>query len=277
GERCGGRPRDQGALRGAARPARRRAARAPRDRAAGARRAAGVRGDARHRSREDARRGPARRQEGQGNQDAPEREHRVRAADLRRARGRSRAAGGAAARRAHRGRDRRKVRQALRARPRRRGGALEARRRSLLTDIPRVLRSTITSAVAGAWLAANAARVPAPPPPSAVAGSVAILAYHRFEESIHDSMAVKTSAFAAQLRYLAEHHYQVIPLRTLVSAMIEGKPLSNAVVITVDDGHRSVYTDMLPLVREYRVPVTVFIYPSAISNASYAMTWRQVE
>ncbi len=34
---------------------------------------------------------------------------------------------------------------------------------------------------------------------------------------------------------------------------------------------------MLPLVREFNVPVTLFIYPSAISNASYALTWAQLE
>ena len=33
---------------------------------------------------------------------------------------------------------------------------------------------------------------------------------------------------------------------------------------------------MLPLVKKYRIPVTLFIYPSAISNASYAMTWDQL-
>jgi peptidoglycan/xylan/chitin deacetylase (PgdA/CDA1 family) len=49
------------------------------------------------------------------------------------------------------------------------------------------------------------------------------------------------------------------------------------VVITADDGHESVFTDMLPVVREYHVPVTLFIYPSAISNASYAMTWEQLD
>ena len=112
-------------------------------------------------------------------------------------------------------------------------------------------------------------------PPAA--GSVSILVYHRFEPAIHDSMAVRTSKFASQLRYLADHHYRVIPLRTLVSSLLHHEPLSNAVVITVDDGHRSVYTDMLPLVREYRVPITLFIYPSAISNASYAMTWEQLD
>ena len=108
-------------------------------------------------------------------------------------------------------------------------------------------------------------------------GAVAILAYHRFEPVLSDSMAVKTSKFAWQLRYLAEHHHVVTPLRTVVSSLQHNKPMPNAVVITVDDGHRSVYTDMLPLILEHRVPVTLFIYPSAISNASYAMTWEQLD
>lgn len=47
-------------------------------------------------------------------------------------------------------------------------------------------------------------------------------------------------------------------------------------MIVADDGHKSVYTDMLPLIKKYRVPVTLFIYPSAISNAQYAMTWEQL-
>jgi peptidoglycan/xylan/chitin deacetylase (PgdA/CDA1 family) len=43
-----------------------------------------------------------------------------------------------------------------------------------------------------------------------------------------------------------------------------------------DDAHKSVYTDMLPIIKKYRYPVTVFAYPSAISNATYAMTWYQM-
>jgi peptidoglycan/xylan/chitin deacetylase (PgdA/CDA1 family) len=33
---------------------------------------------------------------------------------------------------------------------------------------------------------------------------------------------------------------------------------------------------MLPIIKKYRYPVTVFTYPSAISNAKYAMTWDQL-
>ena len=48
-------------------------------------------------------------------------------------------------------------------------------------------------------------------------------------------------------------------------------------VITADDGHRSIYTDMAPLLKSNGLPATLFIYPSAISNAKWAMTWRDLE
>ncbi|HEU4892531.1 MAG TPA: polysaccharide deacetylase family protein [Vicinamibacterales bacterium] len=106
----------------------------------------------------------------------------------------------------------------------------------------------------------------------------AILAYHRFGAVVSDSMTVRTSTFRWQLQYLREHHYSVVPLRAVINRLHgTGASLpTRTVVITVDDGHRSVFTDMLPLVRELDVPVTLFIYPSAISNAPYAMTWEQL-
>lgn len=108
--------------------------------------------------------------------------------------------------------------------------------------------------------------------------SVPILVYHRFGPTVADETTVQTRVFAAQLEYLHAHGYVVIPLRTLVE-YLEGKapaPPVHAVVITADDGHESVFTDMFPLIKRYHVPVTLFIYPSAISNAHYAMTWAQL-
>ncbi len=108
---------------------------------------------------------------------------------------------------------------------------------------------------------------------------VPILAYHRFGPTKADSMTVTTATFAAQLKWLKDNGYTVIPLRTLVNYLRgEGPaPPEKAVVITADDGHKTVWSDMLPLVREYNIPVTLFIYPSCISNASYAMTWEQLQ
>lgn len=107
---------------------------------------------------------------------------------------------------------------------------------------------------------------------------VPVLVYHRFGTSLVDNMTLRTADFAAELAYLRENHYTVIPARQLVD-YLRGNgapPPARAVVITADDAHRSVFSDMLPLVEKYKIPVTLFVYPSAISNASYAMTWEQL-
>lgn len=108
--------------------------------------------------------------------------------------------------------------------------------------------------------------------------SVPILLYHRFGPTVADGMTTKTTVFAEHMNYLHTNGYKVIPLRQLVH-WYQGKgpaPAAKSVVIVEDDAHKSVYSDMLPIIRKYRFPVTVFVYPSAISNAKYAMTWEQL-
>jgi len=109
--------------------------------------------------------------------------------------------------------------------------------------------------------------------------AVPILTYHRFGPTLADGMTVTTKVFESHLKWLKEHGYKVIPLRILVNYLRgEGPPPPpKSVVITADDAHKTVYTEMYPLVRQYQVPVTLFIYPSAVSNASYAMTWEQLQ
>ena len=107
---------------------------------------------------------------------------------------------------------------------------------------------------------------------------VPILLYHRFGATVADSMTITTPVFEAQMKYLHDNGYKVIPLRQLVD-YYRGKapaPGAKSVVIVEDDAHKSVYSDMLPIIKKYRYPVTIFAYPSAISNAKYAMTWDQM-
>ena len=108
--------------------------------------------------------------------------------------------------------------------------------------------------------------------------TIPVLCYHRCGVEVKDSMTIKTQAFASQLEWLIKNGYTVIPLDT-AARYIKGEIKSipaKSIVITADDGHKSVYSDMAPIIKKYKVPVTLFIYPSAISNAKYAMTWDQL-
>jgi peptidoglycan/xylan/chitin deacetylase (PgdA/CDA1 family) len=117
-----------------------------------------------------------------------------------------------------------------------------------------------------------------PPEEASASAEFSILLYHRFGPVVKDAMTVRTVTFRSQLDYLTQHRYPIIPLRSLVSYLLGQGPAPppRSVCITADDGHESVFTEMLPIVREYHAPVTLFIYPSAISHASYATTWEQL-
>jgi peptidoglycan/xylan/chitin deacetylase (PgdA/CDA1 family) len=107
---------------------------------------------------------------------------------------------------------------------------------------------------------------------------VPILLYHRFGATVADGMTITTPVFESHMKYLHDNGYTVIPLRQLVDHY-RGKapaPKPKSVVIVEDDAHKSVYSDMLPVIRKYGYPVTIFTYPSAISNAKYALTWAQL-
>ncbi len=67
-------------------------------------------------------------------------------------------------------------------------------------------------------------------------------------------MTIKTKEFAKQLEWIKQNGYTVITLDT-AAQYINGKIKSipaKSIVITADDGHKSVYTDMVPLIKKYK-------------------------
>lgn len=115
--------------------------------------------------------------------------------------------------------------------------------------------------------------------PALAAQDIPILVYHRFSPDTAGTTTVKTATLQAQLDWLTTHQYHIVRLRDALAYLCAGQPMPEprAVVITADDGHESVYTQLFPIIRKDRLPVTLFIYPSAISNASYALTWTQLQ
>jgi peptidoglycan/xylan/chitin deacetylase (PgdA/CDA1 family) len=106
-----------------------------------------------------------------------------------------------------------------------------------------------------------------------------VLIYHRFGEDKYPSTNIDIARFREQLEYLKTHNYKVISLQELVHFLRKKSSLpARSVVITIDDGYRSVYENAWPLLKEYGYPFTVFLYTKATENNHWNyLTWSQVE
>ena len=110
-------------------------------------------------------------------------------------------------------------------------------------------------------------------------GDATIFIYHHFGDDRYPTTNVGMPEFKAQMAYLAEHDYNVIPLAELVAMLAAGSPLPpKTVVITVDDAYRTTYSEAWPVLQKYNFPFTVFIYVEALERGySNYLTWEQVK
>jgi biofilm PGA synthesis lipoprotein PgaB len=89
------------------------------------------------------------------------------------------------------------------------------------------------------------------------------LCYHDIRDDVDgvvddDQMAVSTDNLIAQFSWLREHDYNVISLDDIVAARHGKKPLpENAVLLTFDDGYKSIYTHVFPLLKQFNYPAVV--------------------
>lgn len=119
---------------------------------------------------------------------------------------------------------------------------------------------------------------------------VRVLTYHRFGNVPHDPFCVAPCDFQRQMQWLADHRLAV-SLKDLEAFLAGEKTLPDgAVLVTVDDGFRSVYTEMLPILLEFGIPAVAYVTPSLVDNgltfgsshpaqpeAEPYMTWEQLE
>ncbi|MGY8526086.1 poly-beta-1,6-N-acetyl-D-glucosamine N-deacetylase PgaB [Paracidovorax citrulli] len=89
---------------------------------------------------------------------------------------------------------------------------------------------------------------------------VAVLGYHDVEDGDPDQayLSVRTDHLIAQLAWLRENGYQAVSVDQILSAQQGGAPLpERAVLLTFDDGYRSFYTRVLPILKAYRWPAVL--------------------
>jgi peptidoglycan/xylan/chitin deacetylase (PgdA/CDA1 family) len=110
------------------------------------------------------------------------------------------------------------------------------------------------------------------------APGIPVLVYHRFDPATPAATTVTTVAFESQLDVLTQEGYKLIFVNEVADIVLgkQSPPTGRVAAITIDDGHRSVFTVAFPIILRRHIPVTLFIYPSAISRSKSNMTWEQL-
>lgn len=125
-------------------------------------------------------------------------------------------------------------------------------------------------------------------------GPLQVFTYHDVvkelqDGKLRDEMAVTTRTLTEHFRWLREQGYQPVSIDQMVAANNGGPPLPDKpVLLTFDDGLRSVYTDVFPLLKLFDYPAVVSVVTSWLENdvtVRYAgrergnedfLTWAQI-
>lgn len=139
-----------------------------------------------------------------------------------------------------------------------------------------VLALIVAAAPSPAQYAATSASTDSIRVPILVYHSVA--PHHPGQTPAQIQLDVDTTVFRDQMSYLVEHKYNVISLERFVDALEGHRSLpDHAVVITFDDGWANQYHHAFPILRQFGLKATFFVYTKPIGrDDSLYMNWQQV-
>jgi len=120
--------------------------------------------------------------------------------------------------------------------------------------------------------------------PAAYDNGFTVLCYHRFverPETVRKPLSeyrLPMEAFRWQMQYLKDQGIKPISMDQLKAYWFEGKPLPDkAVLLTFDDGFRSIYEKAYPVVKEFGYPGVLFLYTDFIRSQSDSLRYSEIE
>lgn len=114
--------------------------------------------------------------------------------------------------------------------------------------------------------------------PSMAAQSAVILLYHHVSDETPPSTSISPADFDSHLAYLRDNDFNVIALDRMIDSLRSGQSLpEKSVVITFDDGYKSIFDEAFPMLQTYGYPFTLFLSTGPIDDGlSSYMTWDQI-
>jgi peptidoglycan/xylan/chitin deacetylase (PgdA/CDA1 family) len=134
-----------------------------------------------------------------------------------------------------------------------------------------------------ALVAATATEPPVPPAEAPAlkinkSAQVAILGYHDFTNGKSTNpMVIPVPRFREHLQALRDAKLPVISMADFLAWRRGEKDLPpKSIMITIDDGWKSVYQLAFPVLKEYNYPFTVFLYKNFVNGGGRSMTTAEI-
>jgi peptidoglycan/xylan/chitin deacetylase (PgdA/CDA1 family) len=139
------------------------------------------------------------------------------------------------------------------------------------------------ASTAWAHSAPEAGEAPAPPaeqeelPDDGV--RVSILGYHEFSDTAPETaMRISTTKFRKQMEVLRQLGITVISLEDFIAWKRGEKQIpEKSVLITIDDGWKSTYTDAFPVLKEFNYPFSIFLYKNYVDGGGRALSSEMIK
>lgn len=112
------------------------------------------------------------------------------------------------------------------------------------------------------------------PPIEYTGTSIPILMYHEIGTG-PNSLYVSAENFRAQMNYLYNSGYHTVTMANAQEMLVNEKIPAKTVVLTFDDGYRSIYTRAWPIMQEFGFTGTVFVCTDFSCRANY-LTWEEI-
>jgi peptidoglycan/xylan/chitin deacetylase (PgdA/CDA1 family) len=104
-----------------------------------------------------------------------------------------------------------------------------------------------------------------------------VILYHHVSNATPKSTSISPAAFEAQMDYLAQNDFTVVPLAELAEKLRKGEPLPDkTVAISFDDSYASVYESAFPRLKKRGWPFTFFVNTDAVGTSNTFVSWDQL-
>jgi peptidoglycan/xylan/chitin deacetylase (PgdA/CDA1 family) len=108
---------------------------------------------------------------------------------------------------------------------------------------------------------------------------VSVLGYHDFSETEPETaMRINTTKFRKQMEAIRQLGISVVSLEEFSAWKRGEKDIpEKSILLTYDDGWKSVYTDAFPILREFGYPYTLFLYKNYVDGGGKALTTPMIQ